>query len=725
MRPDGRLFISPARRDAGIAGRKERNTIMSEAIQYERVGDIAVLAANNPPVNALGLAVRQGLQAGIERAEAEGAKAVLIYGTGRTYFAGADIREFGKPPQDPYLPDLCTRIESSPLIVVSALHGTALGGGLEVALSSHYRIAVPGAKVGLPEVHLGILPGAGGTQRLPRVTGVEAALDLITTGRHIGASEALKLGVLDRVEDGDPREIGLAYTQELLDSGAPRRAVGEMPAPAPVDFDAVYNTVLKKGRGQLSPATAVRAVQAACEAESFDAGIRRERELFMELMNSDQREGLIHAFFSERAVSKLPELKGVEPRALAQIGVIGGGTMGAGIATAALLSGLNVTLLEMNDDAAAAARGRIEGNLQGALKRGKISQEKFDVLTTQALSLATDYEALGQADLVIEAVFEDMGVKKQVFSRLDEVCKPGAILASNTSYLDVNEIAACTSRPQDVIGLHFFSPAHVMKLLEVVVADKTAIDVVATGFELGKRLRKISVRAGVCDGFIGNRILATYRTAADHMVLDGASPYQIDDALTAFGFAMGPFAVSDLAGLDIGWAVRKRKRAEGLDPRARDSSYADKLCEAGHFGQKTGTGYYVYEAGKRGGTPNPEVMELIAAERAEKNITPRDFSDEEIVRKYMAAMVNEAAKVVGEGIAKRPLDVDMTLLFGYGFPRYRGGPLKWADISGLPELLADIKRYAEEDDYFWQPAPLLEKLVAEGRTFDDLNKENS
>ncbi|WP_406647765.1 3-hydroxyacyl-CoA dehydrogenase NAD-binding domain-containing protein [Aliisedimentitalea scapharcae] len=698
---------------------------MSEAIRYERVGDIAVLAADNPPVNALGLAVRQGLQAGIERAESEGAKAVLIYGTGRTYFAGADIREFGKPPQEPGLPDLCNRIESSPLIVVSALHGTALGGGLEVALSSHYRIAVPSAKVGLPEVHLGILPGAGGTQRLPRVAGVEAALDMITTGRHVGAGEALKLGVLDRVVDGDPRDIGLAYVQELLDSGAPRRAVGELPAPAPVDFDSVYDAVLKKGRGQQSPATAVRSVQAACEAATFQDGIIRERELFMDLMNSDQRLGLIHAFFSERAVSKLPELKGVEPRPLASISVIGGGTMGAGIATAALLAGLNVTLLEMNDAAAAAAKGRIEGNLQGALKRGKISQAQFDTLTNQSLTMATDYAALSDVDLVVEAVFEDMGVKKQVFTKLDEVCKPGAILASNTSYLDVDEIAACTSRPQDVIGLHFFSPAHVMKLLEVVVAEKTALDVVATGFALGKLLKKISVRAGVCDGFIGNRILATYRTAADHMVLDGASPFQIDKALTGFGFAMGPYAVSDLAGLDIGWAVRKRKRAEGMDPRARDSSYADKLCEGGNFGQKTGKGYYVYEAGKRGGTPNPEVMQLIEAERAAKGITPRDFSDEEIVRKYMAAMVNEAAKVVGEGIARRPLDVDMTLLFGYGFPRYRGGPLKWADIVGLSDLLDDIKTYAQDDAYFWQPAPLLEQLVADGRSFDDLNKETA
>ncbi len=695
---------------------------MSEAITYERQGDIAILASNNPPVNALGHDVRTGLMSGIERAEAEGAKAVLIYGEGRTFFAGADIREFGKPPKLPNLPEVCDRIEASPLLVVSAIHGTALGGGLEVALSTHYRIAVPSAKVGLPEVHLGILPGAGGTQRLPRVAGVEAALDMITTGRHVKAAEALNHGVIDKIAEGDPREIGLAYVQELLDAGASRRAVGEMPAPAAIDFDAVYDAVLKKGRGQLSPAVAVRAVQAACESDSLQAGLQRERELFMELMTSDQCKGLIHAFFAERTVAKVPELATGKPRDLAKIGVIGGGTMGAGIATSALLSGLNVTMLEMSPQAAEAAKGRIQSNMGGALKRGKIDQTQYDHLSDKALTLTTSYDDLGDVDLVIEAVFEEMEVKKKVFAELDRVCKPGAVLASNTSYLNIDEIAAMTSRPADVIGLHFFSPAHVMKLLEVVVADQTSADVVATGFALGKRMGKTSVRAGVCDGFIGNRILSTYRTCADHMILDGASPYQIDAALEAFGFAMGPFAVADLAGLDIGWAGRKRKRAEGLDPNDRDSSYADKLCEDGHFGQKTGKGYYDYAAGAKARVPNPDVLPLIEAERAEQGLTPRDFSDQEIVRRYMAAMVNEAAKVVGEGIALRPSDVDVTLLYGYGFPRYWGGPMKWADIVGLPALLDDMKTWAQEDSHFWQPAPLLEQLVAEGRTFDDLNK---
>ena len=695
---------------------------MSDPITYTRHDDIAALRINNPPVNALSQAVRQGLSDGMDRAEAdEGVKAVLIVGEGRAFIAGADIKEFGKPPMAPWLPDLCTRIEGSALLVVASMHGVSLGGGLEVALSAHYRIAQPSARVGLPEVHLGLIPGAGGTQRLPRLIGAEKSIDPITTGRHIKADEALTLGIFDKIEEGDSEAVGLAYACALLAEGAPRRPVSEMPAPAPLDWDATYNAVLKKGRGQISPAVAVRAVQAASELP-FDEGMKQERKLFMELMETDQRKGMIHAFFNERAVSNLPELKGVEPRALKSVGIIGGGTMGAGIATAALLARLDVVMIEMTDDAAEAARGRIAGNLSGALKRGKISQDQHDALMNKALTVSTSYDALGDVDLVVEAVFEEMSVKREVFAKLDAACKPGCVLATNTSYLDVNEIAQATARPEDVIGLHFFSPAHVMKLLEVVVADKTAPDVVATGFALGKMLGKISVRAGVCDGFIGNRILAVYRDAAGHMVLDGASPYQIDAALVDFGFAMGPFAVSDLAGLDIGWATRKRK-APDRHPAERIPTYIDRLCEQGHFGQKTGEGYYIYEKGKRGGTPNPKIPALIADEQQELGIKPRDFTDAEIVRRYMCAMVNEAAKVVGEGIARRPLDVDMTLLFGYGFPRCWGGPMKWADIQGLDAVLADIKSYATEDAWFWQPAPLLEQLVRDGRTFDDLNKE--
>ncbi len=695
---------------------------MSDTVSYTRKDDVAILRITNPPVNALSQAVRAGLMDGMDRAEADdGVRAALIVGDGRAFIAGADITEFGKPPQTPYLTEVCNRIESSPLIVVASMHGVSLGGGLEIALGTHYRVAQPDARVGLPEVHLGLIPGAGATQRLPRLIGVEKSLDLITSGRHVKAPEALEMGIVDRVVDGDPQEVGLAYVRELLDGCSERRPVSAMDKPAAIDWDGAYEAALAKGRGQVAPAEAVRAVQASVE-QPFDEGLKAERRIFMDLMETDQRQGMIHAFFSERAVGNLPELKGVEPRALQSIGIIGGGTMGAGIATAALLAGFNVVLIEMKHEAAEAARERIAGNLQGALKRGKITDAKYEAMMTSGLEVSVNYDSLKTVDMVIEAVFEDMGVKKDVFGKLDAVCKKGAVLATNTSYLDVNEIAASTSRPEDVIGLHFFSPAHVMKLLEIVVADQTAPDVVATGFALGKALGKVSVRAGVCDGFIGNRILATYRTAADHMVLDGASPYQIDKALTDFGFAMGPFAVADLAGLDIGWATRKRK-APDRHPDERVPTYIDRLCEQGHFGQKTGKGYYIYEKGARRGVPNPEIEDLIAAEQKELGITPRDFTDAEILRRYMAAMVNEAARVVGEGIARRPLDVDMTLLFGYGFPRYWGGPLKWADLQGLPNLLEDIKTYARDDPWFWKPAPLLEQLVAEGRNFDDLNKQ--
>ena len=695
---------------------------MSDTVSYTRHNDVAVLRIQNPPVNALSQAVRQGLMNGMDRAEGDtGVKAVLIVGEGRAFIAGADITEFGKPPMDPWLPDVCNRIEASPLLVIASMHGVSLGGGLEVALSAHYRIAQPTASVGLPEVHLGLLPGAGGTQRLPRLIGVEAALGVITTGAPVKADKALELGIIDKIEEGDPEAVGLVYANALIAGNAERRPISEMAAPAAIDWDAAYAETLKKGRGQISPAQAVRAVQASVELP-FEEGLKAERTMFMDLLQTDQSKGMIHAFFNERAVSNLPELKGVAPRDLKAIGVIGGGTMGAGIATAALLSKLSVVLIETSEEQARAAKSRIAGNVAGALKRGKISQEQHDALLNEALSVATAYDTLSDVDLVIEAVFENMDVKKEVFAKLDAACKPGCILATNTSYLDVNEIAASTSRPADVIGLHFFSPAHIMKLLEIVVADKTAPEVSATGFALGKMLGKISVCAGVCDGFIGNRILAVYRDAAGHMVLDGASPYQIDKALVDFGFAMGPFAVSDLAGLDIGWATRKRK-APDRHPAERIPTYIDRLCEQGHFGQKTGEGYYIYEQGKRGGTPNPKIPDLIAAEQRELGINPRPFTDEDIVRRYMCAMVNEAAKVVGEGIARRPLDVDMTLLFGYGFPRYWGGPMKWADLQGLDKVLADIKSYAKDDAWFWQPAPLLEQLVAEGRSFDDLNKK--
>ncbi|PXW81343.1 short chain enoyl-CoA hydratase /3-hydroxyacyl-CoA dehydrogenase [Ruegeria sp. P4] len=700
--------------------RKEEPPV-SNPVLMEVVDDIAVIAIANPPVNALSHAVRSGLDAAFaEIARRDDVKAVVIYGTDRTFIAGADIREFGKPPQEPFLPDLINRIEACTVPVVAALHGTALGGGLEVAFGAHYRVAVPNARFGLPEVTLGILPGAGGTQRLPRLAGVEFALEAITSGRQISADEALKTGVIDRISDtSDVREMGLTYARELVASGAtPRRTSELSPAPVAAEvFDAARTRLAKKARGQLAPQNCIKAVEGATRL-SFAEGLANERALFQELMESDQRAALIHAFFAERQVAKVPEIKDVAPRAIDQIGVIGGGTMGAGIAVSALLAGLQVTLIERDADAVARAEANVSKTLQGSVKRGKLSQEKYDAIMGGTFRASDDYATLAEADVVIEAVFESMEVKKGVFTKLDAICKPGAVLASNTSYLDVNEIAAMTSRPEDVIGLHFFSPAHVMRLLEIVVADKTAPEVTATGFALAKRLKKVAVRAGVCDGFIGNRILSHYRKAGDGAVLAGASPFEVDRALVNFGLAMGPYAVSDLAGLDIGWATRKRL-APTRDPREVYAEFADRLCEAGHFGRKTGKGFYVY--GEEGQVPNDEVLEHIAMERAAKGIAARKISEQEIVDRYMAAMVNEAARVVEEGIALRPLDVDVTLLNGYGFPRWRGGPMQYADTVGLDKILADTERFAQEDDFLWQPASLLKRLVAEGKTFADLN----
>lgn len=702
---------------------------MSEVVGYERDGKVAVITVANPPVNALGLAVRLGLWDAIDRfTDDDGAEIALILGEGRLFIGGADISEFGKPPQEPFLPDVCTHIERSQKPVVAAIHGPALGGGCEVALGAHYRLAMKGASFGFPEVKLGLIPGAGGSQRMPRLTGIAPALDMMASGAAISAEKALEIGLVDQLAETDPRSDGLAYARDLLAQGAQPRRVGELPRPRfdAEAFSAACAFWTKKSRGEVAPLKAIDAVEAACQMD-LDAGVKEERRLFMELMQTPQRAGMIHAFFNDRKVTKLPEIKGIAPRDIAKIGVIGGGTMGAGIATAALLRGVQVTVIERDVAAADKARNTVAGYLLGAVKCGKLSASKRDAILSDALVTATDYATLSDADLAIEAVFEDMDVKKQVFGALDRVMKPGAILATNTSYLDINEIAQATSRPADVIGLHFFSPAHVMKLLEVVVADQTAPDVTATAFALAKRLGKVAVRAGVCDGFIGNRILATYRGAADRMIYEGASPYQIDRALKAFGLPMGPFEMADLAGLDIGFMTRQRKAAE-RDPNAPSDVvpvWADALYQMGRLGQKTGRGYYIYEAGRRTGTADPEVEELVSAARVAAGTTPRRFTDAEIQRRYMAAMVNEAAKVVAEGIAARPLDVDVTKLYGYGFPRWRGGPMHWADQEGLPALLEDILAWGKADPDFWTPAPLLVQLVKDGRSFADLNEEQA
>ncbi|SAL63401.1 3-hydroxyacyl-CoA dehydrogenase [Caballeronia choica] len=686
---------------------------------------ILVVTLDNPPVNALGVDVRRGLLAAIEKADAERAvTAVLIVGAGRNFIGGADIREFGKLPQPPSLPEVCNRIEACTKPVVAAIHGAALGGGLEVALAAHYRLAVEGSKLGLPEVTLGLLPGAGGTQRTPRLIGAQAALDLMLSGRHVGAKEARTLGLVDRIgPTGDALADGLAYAQELIAARAPVRRTRDAAGLAErkssrAAIEAARTETSRKSRDLFSPLKIVDAVQAALE-QPFDDGLRHERQLFLQCIDSPQRAGLIHAFFAEREVQKAPETRAAKPRPIASVGVIGGGTMGAGIAVAALDAGLPVTMVERDEASLARGRAHIEKVYDGLVAKGRMS-EPAKAAAMSRWTGSTSYDALASIDLVIEAVFEDLDVKKAVFAELDRVCKPGAILATNTSYLDIDAIAASVSRPADVIGLHFFSPANIMKLLEVVVPAQVGADVVASAFELAKKLRKVPVRAGVCDGFIGNRVLAVYRAAADHMMEDGASPYQIDRAVREFGFPMGPFQVADLAGGDIGWAARKR-RAAARDPEARYVQIADRLCERGWFGQKTGRGFYLYPEGARTGTPDPEVEAIVDAERARAGITPRAFTDDEIIRRYMAAMINEGANVVHEGIALRPLDVDVTFLYGYGFPRHRGGPMKYADTVGLANVLADIRAFAKEDPRFWRPSPLIVELVERGADFASLN----
>jgi 3-hydroxyacyl-CoA dehydrogenase len=695
---------------------------MSGPVTYSRNGDIAVITIDNPPVNALGKAVRDGIVAAIADFEADAdAKAAVIVGAGRTFPAGADISEFGKPPMPPSLTAVCTQIETASKPVIAAIHGTSLGGGLEVAIAAHWRIALSGAKVGLPEVHLGIIPGAGGTQRAPRLMGAAAAVEMITSGRHVPAAEALTLGLVDAVDDGtDPTAAGVAFAQKLLADGKGVRRTADMTVEGadPAFFDKARAAAAAKAKGQKNIVECVNAVEAA--TLPIAEGLVAEREIFTRCHDDPQRAALVHAFFSERAVAKVPEAKAT-PRPLHKIGVIGGGTMGAGIAAAALNSKFDVVMVEMNAEAIARGEANLRRNYASSVAKGRMTQDQLDAMLAAKFIPSDSYDALADCDLIIEAVFEKMEVKKEVFAKIDAIAKPGAILASNTSYLDVNEIAACTKRPEDVIGLHFFSPAHIMRLLEIVVGAKTAPEVVATGFALARQMKKIGVRAGVCDGFIGNRILGAYLTVANYMVEDGASPYQIDEAVRSFGYPMGPFQMGDLAGLDIGYFTRQ-SRAATRNPNLRyGAEFLDRMYEHGWLGQKADIGFYDYAGGARSGPPNPGVLPMIAAEREKRGVASREFTTEDILRRYIAAMTNEAAKVVGEGIALRPLDVDMASLFGYGYPRWRGGPMQHADEVGLDKILADIREFAAEDSHFWTPAPLLVELAEAGKTFGDLN----
>ncbi len=689
---------------------------------------VAVVTVSNPPVNAISQGVRQGLIDAVTLIGADPkVQAAVVIGAGSVFIAGADVREFGKPPLPPFLPDVIAALEASNKPVVAAIHGVALGGGLEIALGCHFRIADAPAKLGFPEVSLGIIPGAGGTQRLPRLAGLEAAVDLVTSGRQIGAKEAKELRIVDAIVEKGGAEGGLlpaavAFAKSKVGATLPRiSTMSVAPPPAADFFETQKAKISRAARGQDSPVRALEAVKAAAELP-YAEGLKREREIFTELRGSDQAKALRHVFFAERAVSKVPGLDNAVPRPIKRIAVVGGGTMGAGIAVAALRSGYEVTMIEADKEAVARGRANVEKNLDGFVQRGRLTAEgKAEHLGR--FEATTDYGMATDLDLAIEAVFEDMTVKQQVFKQLDDNMRDGAVLATNTSYLDIDQIAAATRRPRDVIGLHFFSPAHIMRLLEIVEADKTGDDVIATGLELAKKLGKIGVLSGVCDGFIGNRILAKTRKQADYLVEDGAMPWDVDKAIEAFGMAMGPFRVMDLAGLDIAWAARKRQAAT-RDPKERYVHIADRLCEQGWFGQKTGRGWYVYENGKASGNPvgpNPDVEKIVLEESAKKGIARRKVPPEEIQSRILHAMINEGARILDEKIARRPLDIDMVEIHGYGFPRWRGGPMCQADIVGLPKALDTIRGYAQEDPLFWEPSALLEKLVADGKTFGDLN----
>ena len=693
---------------------------MTQAVRHERDGDIAVLVVDNPPVNALGLAVRAGLWDGIAAAEADaGVRAIVIRADGRTFPAGADISEFGKPPADPWLPQVCDRIESCTKPVVAAIHGTALGGGLEVALAAHWRIAHASAKVGLPEVNLGILPGAGGTQRTPRLVGAAAALELMISGKPVGAVQALAMGLLDEVTEGDLPAAALALARRLVAQGAAPRPTRERREGMrdPVAYEqAVAAARAAHAAGRLpGPRRITDCVEAALLLP-FDQGQAFERAAFAELVASPESAGLRHAFFAERRCAKMPEAS-VTPRPLAHVGVVGGGLMGAGIAYACLSAGLSVTLLERDREALVAGLERVARLQQGAVDKGRMTPAARDADWAR-LTGALDPAQLAPCDLAIEAVFEDFDVKADVLRKLDAALRPGAVIATNTSYLDVNALAAVTARPADVVGLHFFSPAHVMRLLEIVVGGQTAPDVVATGLLLARKLGKVAVRSGVCDGFIGNRILSAYRQVAEYLVEDGASPAQVDRAMRGFGMPLGPFEVSDMAGLQIAWARRKRQAAT-RDPALRYVAIADRLCEAGRFGQSTGKGWYVYDGRKP--VEDPEVTALIAAERAAKGIAPQDFSDDEIRTRLLVAMANEGAKILAEGIALRPSDIDVVKLFGYGFPRWEGGPMHWADRFGILQLKQAVERFAPQAPAFWVPAPNLDGMIRNGTRFAALN----
>ena len=697
---------------------------------YSTQGDIAIISLNNPPVNGLGLSTRLGIVHALRQALDDASiKAVVLTGQGKAFSGGADIKEFGTPKavQDPNLLSVILAIENSSKPVVAAVHTVAMGGGLELALGCHYRIAAPGASIALPEVKIGLIPGAGGTQRLPRVLGVEAALNMIVSGEAIKSEMLASLPgqkLFDKMAASQDTllEEAVAFARSVAEV-RPLPRVRDLPCKHPQGdayFQFVRNMVKGMSKNFPAPGKCVDAVQAGTKMP-FDKGLVNERELFLGLLTTPECRALRHLFAAQRAASKIADVPDDTPvRSIASVAVIGAGTMGGGISMNFLNAGIPVRMLEMKQDALDRGIATIRKNYEAQVKKGKLTSEKYEqrmALLTPTLS----YDDIRDADLVIEAVFEEMGVKEKVFQQLDKTMKPGAILASNTSTLDVNKIASFTKRPQDVVGMHFFSPANVMKLLEVVRGEKTAKDVLATVMAIAKKIKKTAVVSGVCDGFIGNRMIEQYSRQAGFLLEEGCTPQQVDKAFEAFGFAMGPFRMGDLAGNDIGWAIRKRRYVE--KPHLRYSKTADLLCEMGRYGQKTGAGWYDYQPGKRDAIPSAVVDTMIAEHRKKLGVTPRNISNDEIVQRLVFSLVNEAAHILEEGIAAKASDVDMVYITGYGFPMHRGGPMLYADQVGLFNVVQAMRRFAQnplDDATFWQPAPLLARLAAEGKTFNNV-----
>jgi len=695
---------------------------MSEVVGYEVVGRVAVLAIDNPPVNALGHAVREGIMARVDQAAADGnVDAIVLIGAGRTFPAGADIREFDMPTREPHLLAVVDHFDSIGKPVVAAIHGTALGGGLELALGCHFRVAVPSARMGTPEVKLGIFPGAAGTQRLPRIAGLDHALEMVVMGEPIGAAKARDYGIVDEIIDGDLREGAIAFAETVLTEGRPRRISSEprggicTPEDHAETISKYRDLANRRMPGQDSPHTCIDSVVDGLRM-SYDEAVAADRKRFEVSKNSGQSKALRYAFFAEREASKIPDIgKDVPARNIASAAVIGAGTMGRGIAVSLADSGLPVTIVEASQEALDAGLAQIDRLYEGMVQRGRLN-EVAKAERMGRISGAVDYAALGAADLVIEAAFEDLDVKKDIFARLDGVAKPGALLATNTSYMDIDAIAAATSRPADVIGLHYFVPAHAMKLLEVVRSAASAPDAVATGMALAKATGKVGVLAGVCHGFIANRSRLPLVREATFLIEEGASPEQVDRVISEWGMPMGPLAVSDLSGLDVSWRMRL-SLAHERDPEARHMRLADRMCELGRFGQKASKGWYAYEEGNRRPIPDPET-EAIAIEVAkEQGITRRAISDDEIRERCLYAAINEGAKILDEGIALRASDIDVMWLYGFGYPRWRGGIMFSADEIGLAEIHDRVTAFHAEHGKLWVPSPLLARLAEEGGRF--------